>query len=252
MELGSQIQPPAGGANQGGFPPGHVDGLEVSFTSVTQVGIAPGTCKDSTGTVDIIVPGALTATISTSGANGLDTGSEAASTWYALYVIAGTSGVASLLSASFSSPTLPGGYTHFRRVGAVLNDSGLDIENFFLTTCCGRLRRYHWENFDAVTGTPVLDDGTTSGTVSFTSVAPPSASQLDIWFEYTSDTGGDSISLYRTGSSFVAHLMTWRPSGTGLWRFTQWASCNTSQQVDYSVSAGNNLDLWMMGWEEIL
>ena len=64
-----------------------------------------------------------TAAITTSGVNGLDTGSEANSTWYYVYVIFNGTTVAALLSASSVSPTLPSGYTFFRRVGSVYNNA---------------------------------------------------------------------------------------------------------------------------------
>ncbi len=56
----------------------------------------------------------VTFNVAGSGANGLDTGSVAASTWYYGYVIfnPGTGTVASLLSVSPTSPTLPAGYTY--------------------------------------------------------------------------------------------------------------------------------------------
>lgn len=71
----------------------------------------------------------LTVNIATSGANGLDTGAEAASTPYYTYVIynPATVTVAGLLSASATSPTLPSGYTYYRRVGAVLNNSSSNL-----------------------------------------------------------------------------------------------------------------------------
>ena len=50
----------------------------------------------------------LTISIAASGANGLDTGSEANSTWYHIWVIAKADGtVAGLFSTSASSPTMP-------------------------------------------------------------------------------------------------------------------------------------------------
>ncbi len=59
------------------------------------------------------------------GVNGLDTGSIAASTWYAVYVIYNplTNRVAGLLSINYTSPTLPDGYTMYRRWGWVLTNS---------------------------------------------------------------------------------------------------------------------------------
>lgn len=57
------------------------------------------------------------------GANGLDAGTLAASTWYALFVICKDDGTtAGLLSLSATAPTLPTGYTHFARVGWIRTD----------------------------------------------------------------------------------------------------------------------------------
>lgn len=72
----------------------------------------------------------LTIDITASGANGLDTGSEAGSTWYYIYVIYndGTTATAGLLSTSASSPTIPSGYDHIALVGAIYNNGS---SNFY-------------------------------------------------------------------------------------------------------------------------
>lgn len=59
------------------------------------------------------------------GANGLDTGTLTASTWYSIWVIYNpTSGAtAGLLSLSTTAPTLPPGYTQFARVGWTRTDA---------------------------------------------------------------------------------------------------------------------------------
>lgn len=69
----------------------------------------------------------VTAAITASGANGLDTGAEAANTWYYVYVIYNGTTVASLLSVSATTPTLPSGYTYYARVGAVRNDASSNL-----------------------------------------------------------------------------------------------------------------------------
>lgn len=71
----------------------------------------------------------LTADIAVSGANGLDTGSEAASTNYYIWVIynSTTTTTAGLLSLSKTSPTMPSGYTYKALVGELFNDSGSDF-----------------------------------------------------------------------------------------------------------------------------
>jgi hypothetical protein len=60
----------------------------------------------------------LTVDIAASGANGLDTGSASADTWYYVWVISNGTTTAGLLSLSATSPTLPSGYTFKALVGA--------------------------------------------------------------------------------------------------------------------------------------
>ena len=108
-------------------------GMNLSRTSNTVIAAAAGECRDSTNVVDILFSAAGSCDISTNGANGLDTGTVAASTFYAVYAIADSSkhnDPAMLLSTSFSSPTLPFGYDVMRRIGAVLTDGSSHILQF--------------------------------------------------------------------------------------------------------------------------
>jgi len=72
----------------------------------------------------------LTVDITVSGVNGRDTGSEASSTWYAVWVIYDGTTVASLLSVSSTAPTMPSGYTYKRLVGFVRNDGSSNFVDF--------------------------------------------------------------------------------------------------------------------------
>lgn len=78
---------------------------------------------------------------STVGAGGLDTGTLAASTWYALFAIynpaAGTQSCLASLSAT--APTLPSGYTMFHRFGWARTDASI---HFWRTKQEGRDVRY--------------------------------------------------------------------------------------------------------------
>jgi hypothetical protein len=65
----------------------------------------------------------------TTGANGLDTGTVAASTWYYWYAIynANSATAAGLLSLSSTAPALPSGYTYSARLGAVRTDGSSNL-----------------------------------------------------------------------------------------------------------------------------
>jgi hypothetical protein len=107
--------------------------LHMQTTSVTEVQIeADYKITDDTGTVLMDSVGTSLVDITLSGAGGLDTGSEASSTWYYIYMISdGDATHELLLSASPTSPTLPGGYPYKRLIGAVYNDSSSDLYPFW-------------------------------------------------------------------------------------------------------------------------
>jgi hypothetical protein len=71
--------------------------------------------------------------ITASGAGGLDTGAEGASTWYYLWVIwnPATGTVKGLFSTSSSAPTMPSGYTFKLLVGAARNDGSSNLIYFW-------------------------------------------------------------------------------------------------------------------------
>lgn len=100
------------------------------------IDIAAGQCMDSTNTT-IITGADITKRLDASwqvGSNqgGLDTGSEANSTWYHVWAIKRTdTGVVDVLfSASATAPTMPSGYDRKRRLGAVRNNGSGNILAF--------------------------------------------------------------------------------------------------------------------------
>lgn len=87
--------------------------------------------NSSGGTVKI---SSLNVTISTAstGANGLDSGTVAVSTFYSVWAIYNptTATAAGLLSTSATSPALPSGYTYSARLGWVLTDGSANVYRF--------------------------------------------------------------------------------------------------------------------------
>lgn len=95
-------------------------------TNATVTVTADSVCvKNAAGQQRVLNGVALAINSASVGANGLDTGALAASTWYSVWVIYNptTQTVAGLLSLSSTAPTLPAGYTHKARVGWVLTDA---------------------------------------------------------------------------------------------------------------------------------
>lgn len=104
------------------YPTGYRFGGNTSnnvATPNTKIDIATFSGRDSTDAFNVRSTGSLTADATTVGANGLDAGALANNTSYFSFVIAKTDGTtASLLSISPTAPTLPSGYSYFRRVGS--------------------------------------------------------------------------------------------------------------------------------------
>ena len=136
----------------------------------------------------------LTVNSAANGANGLDTGSLATSTFYSSWVIYNptTLTTAGLISLSATAPTLPSGYTHKARTGWVRTDStGSKFPLAFRQF--GRRTWYVVGAGTNVTQTPRLSTGavgtppSTYATVSLSAFVPPTAT---VWF---GDAGNPSI-----------------------------------------------------------
>lgn len=119
---------------------GHINGLTLANNGTdanNDIDIAAGVCVDDTGADIITLASAMTKRLDAAwavgtAAGGLDTGSEANSTWYHLWAIKRTdTGVCDVLfSASATTPTMPASYDRKRRIGAVYNNSSGNIEAF--------------------------------------------------------------------------------------------------------------------------
>lgn len=134
----------------------------------------------------------LTIAGTTTGANALDSGAIAGSTWYSIWVIWNGTTTAGLLSTSATSPTLPVGYTHKARVGwirtdATANKYPLSFKQF------GRRVQYKVSAGSNVAGLPVLCSGSVGScttptwvSASVSSFVPSTASTIDVLVQPTS------------------------------------------------------------------
>jgi hypothetical protein len=100
-----------------GFVPSAVDGASTATVS-------GGQALDGTNALVMAHDPALSISPLTVGAGGVDVGPVTADTFYYVHVIYGAGpGVSALMSRSATAPTLPAGYTLFRRVGTLLTDT---------------------------------------------------------------------------------------------------------------------------------
>jgi len=120
------------------WPLGAINGLLISLSTATSVGISAGICANGNGgtTYNLTLPSAITKTFSNfssgSGNGGLDTGSISANTWYNVFIIRRDSDGTTdgLISLSPTSPTMPAGYTANRRLGSFKTNNSSQITPF--------------------------------------------------------------------------------------------------------------------------
>jgi len=148
----------------------------------------------------------LTVDITASGANGLDTGSEASGTEYFIWVIGKADGtVAALLSTSATAPTMPSGYTFKGRVGTVLNNGSSNFPEFLQE---GRRCQ--------ITQTSVLSNGSATSftAVDLSSVVPSIAVSVAVQLVMNTSaaTSGTATILSTTTSIAVTHGLGVTPS----------------------------------------
>jgi hypothetical protein len=122
------------------LPTNHKNGLILSNDSgdaAHDINVTAGKARDATDVGNLALATEITKQIDAAwavgdDAGGLDTGTVAADTMYAVWLIkrVDTDVVDVLLSASFTAPTMPTNYTLKRLIGAILTDGGSDVWQF--------------------------------------------------------------------------------------------------------------------------
>ena len=204
------------------------------------------------------------ADVAVAGVNGLDTGSEAANTWYHVYIIIGDdtgevldstgnnnqpphwrrgAKVASLLSTSATAPTLPPGFNRFRRVGAVFNNSSGDLYRFIHSADSDLIT---WNEALAASPFRVLNVTTSAGQT-YTDVAcsgcVPSTSRKIVVCVSVSDTPASTIQVKNKDAGNITYsaslFSAWAP-GLGSGFGTHDVGCDASQVIQYATDATTN------------
>ena len=218
--------------------------------------------KSSDSTLMMSWSGTLPLNITTAGVGGLDTGVEAANTWYAVYIIGDSTGANTpntLLSVSFTAPTLPIGYDKFRRVGAVRNNGSGDFL-IFLSNDKG-ISRQVWYTQAVVGNILAGGSATVRTTISCSAFIPPTSRQINLNCQFRNDLAGaaatDFFILFVTG--VAAFIPEW--FGTAGIKLTsingtvtpQVMPTDVSQNIDYSLANTNDrLTLFVQGYKDEL
>ena len=150
--------------------------------------------EDSSNVYKTLRSVSLTIAGTTTGANALDTGTIAASTWYSVWVIYNGTTTAGLLSTSATAPTMPSGYTYKARVGWIRTDGTANkyplsfIQN-------GRTARYKPASGSNLTAWPSMATGAQGNTstptwvsVGVANFVPTTASKITVILPGSSNT----------------------------------------------------------------
>jgi hypothetical protein len=197
-------------ANNVTTPNTQIDITATSAILVNNVGVG----------VQVLSP-TCTINAATNGANGLDVGGLAVSTWYYEWLIWNGSTSGCILSLSYSAPTLPTGYTYSTRVGAVKTDPSA---NFYLFTQSGNMFRWKVTGGTNTAALPIISNSSTgtpaTPTWSQSLVKAVSGTCPNACAPLTADTisiiagivsGGSGIVMVAPNSSYGADNSTTNP-----------------------------------------
>lgn len=208
---------------------------------------------DGGGSIDWT--GDLTAALNQSGAGGLDSGSEKADQWYAVYVIGDSQGQnqpAALLSESFDSPQLPSGYDQKRLVWAVRNDGDKNIIKFYQS---GKgCKRRCWYDY-GTNNLRVVDKGNeTSWTdIDCSKYAPPGTDLIHLQVKFETGSQGsasDDMRLRRKGASQsqASPAVGVKSSNSAALQIDM--ICDDDQKLEYKVDdTKNETTVVVRGWD---
>lgn len=150
----------------------------------------------------------LTVNCAGTGANGLDSGSLANSTWYAVYVIYNptTQTVAGLVSSNGSNPTMPSDYTAKARLGWFRTNGSAQFHRIIQ-----RGRRAQYIVSASVTTTlPLMDSGSKSAWTSITlsNFVPTTASAIHVSLANRYNAGSYSNVVVAPNSNYGTSIST--------------------------------------------
>ncbi len=194
----------------------YINGLGLSNNATTPntlLNIAAGACRDSSNINDIVVSSAVVLNTAAKGALGLDTGTLAASTLYAVYAIGSSTNQIGngqplsaypgtvIISASFSQPVLPQNYDMFRRIGTVATDGSSNLRAF-VQVGSGSVRTM---NYGTAIATSITAGASTAyaavGLNAVSGVVPAQVCVVRLGVVLTPATAGNKVTLQPIGAA---------------------------------------------------
>jgi len=238
----------------GSYPANYISGCGITFSTVEKLIIATGTAVDSTNTT-VITSAGYTLDFTASGANGLDTSVVASNRIYYVFLIRKNDGTtASLASLSFSSPTLPSGYTTFRRIGTWQTVLGADLPIFIQRGNYNR-REYFYADLRAAAGSDGFTfltggNATTATNIDISAYIPPSVISVNLQASIVPGVAADFISIRNADSSVYEEFIIGLVSGLSFYD-TRKISLSALQKFTYQTSnALDSVQIDLISYEE--
>src|SRR3990167_2279059 len=165
----------------------YCNGLQISNDATapdTIVNISAGETMDSTSVYQLVSAASIAVDVSTAGLNGLDTGTFAASTVYAIHLVADQvngNAIGAMASLSRTAPLLPFGYSVFKLIGYIVSDGDADI---LLGDWTAGNSCYRQFMYDAPIATAVTAGAATTDTAVSLAAFVPAVSLTPVWIKF--------------------------------------------------------------------
>lgn len=246
---------PVSSIQYGQTPWKYANGLQIIYSSTTAFTVALGSCLDSTGNFQLTAPSTITVTATSTGLNGIDTGALAASTMYAIYLVADPvtqQSIGAMVSTNLTTPLLPFGYSAYARIGFIATDAS---SHFLLGYWSAGNTSDRLFMYDAPQATAITAGAATTYTaVSLETLAPLATNLRRVWIYSTFTPGAAGRQLFLqpqqgTGNPIIVTGQVTAVIVTS--NSFLFSNLNTThQQISYKVSnAGDAVALNVAGYE---
>ena len=235
------------------FIPFYFNGLGISNDATTPnslLDIAAGSCLDSTGTFQLTLSTPVVINSASTGLNGLDTGTIAASKVYAVFLVCDpvtqqTPGA--MISLSYTAPLLPYSYSAFALIGFVTTDSsGYFLKGYWSDNDAAR-RLFVYDAFQETAVT--AGASTTYANVDLTKFVPlVNNLSCSIYTNFNANAAADILSLQAGNATGAQAIITAPVAGSTAHTTTlsqinaQTVAISTvnSPTINYKVSSGSD------------
>lgn len=182
----------------------YANGLTISnnaTTPNTQLDIEAGNILDSTGVYQLELPTSVTINAASNGLNGLDTGSFAASSVYAVYLVCDPvtqQASGAMISLSLTGPLMPFGYSAYALIGYAVSDASVHFLKGYWKGVNSSARLFM---FDAPQATAVTAGAATTATAVSLAALVPAQDNLPVWLAIDATPAAASRILSLTGGN---------------------------------------------------